>query len=77
MARFRKITAVSIATALMLANLNTPAFARAEDGPGCRIEPASPSVGADIPQSYFAPPASTDNPLCILFPAATSNVREV
>jgi hypothetical protein len=55
MARFRKLTAVSIAAALMLANLTTPAFAQAEDGPGCHIEPASPSVGADIPQSYFAP----------------------
>src|SRR5262245_12689061 len=30
-----------------------------DGGPGCRIDPASPSVGADIPLTYFGPPPST------------------
>jgi hypothetical protein len=33
----------------------------AEEGPGCRIDPASPSVGADIPETYFGPAPSTVN----------------
>lgn len=36
-----------------------------ENGPGCRIDPASPSVGADVPATYFAPPPSTTNPFLI------------
>src|SRR4030095_2145207 len=30
-----------------------------DDGPGCRGDPASPSIGADIPLTYFGPPPST------------------
>jgi hypothetical protein len=36
-----------------------------EDGPGCQIDPASPSVGADIPETYFGPAPSTVNPSLI------------
>ncbi|MBC7925596.1 MAG: hypothetical protein H7039_08060 [Bryobacteraceae bacterium] len=35
------------------------AAAQAPVGPGCRIDPASPSIGADVPETYFAPPPST------------------
>jgi len=31
-------------------------------GPGCAINPASPSVGADVPITYFAPPPSVSDP---------------
>lgn len=31
-------------------------------GPGCRIAPVSPSIGADIPEFYFGPAPSTVNP---------------
>ncbi|MDZ4800046.1 MAG: hypothetical protein SGI92_17970 [Bryobacteraceae bacterium] len=31
-------------------------------GPGCAINPASPSVGAGVPAPYFAPPLSTVDP---------------
>ena len=27
--------------------------------PGCRIDPASPSIGADVPATYFGPPPSS------------------
>lgn len=30
-----------------------------QPGPGCRIDPASPSVGADVPETYFGPAPST------------------
>lgn len=29
---------------------------------GCRAEPSSPSIGADVPASYFGPPPATVNP---------------
>jgi hypothetical protein len=29
------------------------------DGPGCRIDPASPSIGADVPETYFGAAPST------------------
>ncbi len=32
------------------------------DGPGCAVNPASPSIGADVPASYFGPAPSTVNP---------------
>lgn len=35
---------------------------QAEDEPGCRIDPASPSVGADVPATYFGPTPSTVDP---------------
>jgi hypothetical protein len=31
-------------------------------GPGCNLFPASPSVGASVPLSYFGPPPSESNP---------------
>lgn len=36
-----------------------------DGGPGCRIDPASPSVGADIPETYFGPAPSTVDPSLI------------
>ena len=32
------------------------------DGPGCAVNPASPSVGADVPITYFAPLPSASDP---------------
>jgi hypothetical protein len=29
---------------------------------GCRAEPSSPSIGADVPESYFGPPPATVSP---------------
>ena len=35
-------------------------FAQAiPEGPGCAVNPASPSVGADVPETYFGPDPST------------------
>lgn len=34
----------------------------AQDEVGCRAEPSSPSIGADVPESYFGPAPSTVNP---------------
>ncbi len=35
---------------------------QSQDTVGCRVEPSSPSIGADVPASYFGPPPSTVNP---------------
>ena len=34
----------------------------ANEQPGCVVDPASPSVGADVPLTYFGAPASSVNP---------------
>ena len=34
----------------------------ANEQPGCTINPASPSIGADVPLTYFGAPASSVNP---------------
>ena len=36
--------------------------AQNSQGPGCRIRPASPAIGADVPETYFGPAPSTVNP---------------
>src|SRR6186713_2691211 len=51
------ITPTRFASAI-LALLSLPAFAQ-DSGPGCKIDPAAPSVGADIPLTYFGPAPST------------------
>ncbi|MCB1021160.1 MAG: hypothetical protein KDC27_14610 [Acidobacteria bacterium] len=33
-----------------------------QESAGCRAEPSSPSIGADVPASYFGPPPATVNP---------------
>ena len=43
----------------LLALLSLPAMAQSTDGPGCKIDPTAPSVGADIPLTYFGPTPST------------------
>ena len=43
----------------ILALFSLPAFGQTADGPGCKIDPVSPSVGADIPLTYFGPPPSS------------------
>ncbi len=35
------------------------AAALAQTGPGCRVEPSSPSIGADVPETYFGAAPST------------------
>lgn len=35
------------------------AQAQSTDGPGCKVDPTAPSVGADIPLTYFGPTPST------------------
>ncbi|MBI1787834.1 MAG: hypothetical protein HYR60_09835 [Acidobacteria bacterium] len=47
----------TLSVSLALIGLLTPAYP--QDGPGCRVDPASPSIGADIPETYFGPPPST------------------
>jgi len=42
--------------AILLA-FDKPAFS--QEGPGCALNPASPSIGADIPETYFRPAPST------------------
>jgi len=51
-------TPVRIAGTL-LALLSLPAFAQTSSGPGCKIDPAAPSIGADIPLTYFGPAPNT------------------
>src|SRR5262245_66089770 len=52
--------AILRAERLALMRSSTPPLGQTtDDGPGCRIDPASPSVGADIPLTYFGPPPST------------------
>jgi hypothetical protein len=48
-----------MAERLALLRSSTPPVPHADEGPGCRIDPAAPSVGADIPLTYFGPPPST------------------
>jgi hypothetical protein len=36
-----------------------PAVAQTANGPGCRSDPASPAIGADVPATYFGPTPST------------------
>jgi len=58
-----KVTASYILnySVLFLTATLTPAlFAQAvPDGPGCAINPVSPSVGADVPETYFGPEPSS------------------
>jgi hypothetical protein len=52
--------AILRAERLALMRSSAPPLAQTtDDGPGCRIVPASPSIGADIPLTYFGPPPST------------------
>lgn len=48
-------------------------------GPGCRIDPAAPSVGAEVPLEYFAPFPSTSDPRLVgpvqLMRSGTLNVE--
>ena len=37
-------------------------WSQSAEGPGCAINPAAPSVGADVPITYFAPPPSVSDP---------------
>lgn len=46
----------------LLLTASTALLAQSTEGPGCAINPAAPSVGADIPITYFAPPPSTVDP---------------
>ena len=46
-------------SAVILALLALPSFAQTTTGPGCAVDPSAPSVGADIPITYFGPPASS------------------
>ncbi len=39
--------------------LCTAAWGQTPPGPGCRIDPASPSIGADVPETYFGAAPST------------------
>ncbi len=43
----------------VLALLSLPAFTQTAPTPGCTVDPAAPSVGADIPLTYFGPAPST------------------
>ena len=61
MAFFGKTTGIGMAAAFVLAASSAPLFAQEEE-PGCRADPASPSVGADIPAVYFGPLPSTADP---------------
>lgn len=45
--------------------LLTPTTLEPSENAGCRIDPASPSIGADIPETYFGPAPSTTNPSLI------------
>jgi hypothetical protein len=51
-------TAAKYAIAV-LALVSLPAFTQTATGPGCKIDPTAPSVGADIPLTYFGPPPNT------------------
>jgi hypothetical protein len=50
---------VTVALSLAAVALLLPALARAQ-GPIDEVRPAPPSIGADVPLTYFAPPASSD-----------------
>ena len=48
----------------ILVLLSMSAFAQNPNGPGCKVDPTAPSVGADIPLTYFGPaPSSVDKRL--------------
>ena len=53
-----KLTPIRLSGAI-LALLALPGFAQTIVGPGCKVDPAAPSVGADIPLTYFGPPANS------------------
>src|ERR671917_384537 len=53
--------ALALALALTAAVLFFPARADAQS-PIDEVRPAPPSIGADVPLTYFAPAPSTDNP---------------
>jgi hypothetical protein len=57
----RNLIVVSVVTIIMLSGAHTWLYAQVGE-PGCRADPASPSVGADIPNVYFGPPPSTTDP---------------
>ena len=52
---------VTAALSLTAATFLLPALARAQ-GPIDEVRPAPPSIGADVPLTYFAPAPSTDEP---------------
>jgi hypothetical protein len=51
--------AIAFTIALVCAASAGSAQTSGSDGPGCAFSVASPSIGADIPATYFAPPPST------------------
>jgi hypothetical protein len=59
---WRNIVGVGIAFMLILTGVRASLMAQSSEGPGCRVDPANPSIGTDIPLSYFGPPATQDNP---------------
>lgn len=50
------------ARALVRAAIRSRVNQGAQEQVGCRAEPSSPSIGADVPASYFGPPPATVNP---------------
>ena len=58
--RMQNVYRIAAAPVVAIVMAVTPfsGFAQ-QNGPGCVIDPASSSVGADVPESYFAPPPST------------------
>lgn len=49
---YRLIAIFSLTAVALFAQAVSP-------GPGCAVDPASPSIGADIPETYFGPDPST------------------
>lgn len=45
--------------AVLIAVCTVAALSAQAPSPGCRIDPASPSTGADVPETYFGPSPST------------------
>ena len=45
----------------MLAGMTEASYAQAvpPTGPGCAVNPSSPSIGADVPETYFGPEPSS------------------
>lgn len=61
----RRAAASAQVNAVLQSMAGTTRTANGADGPGCKIAPASPSIGADIPEFYFGPAPSTVNPSLI------------
>lgn len=70
---------MKLQTSLVCLLAVVPMMAQTSEGPGCRIDAAAPSVGADIPITYFAPPPSTTDPRLVgplqLLTAGTLNAN--